>query len=120
MKRRVLIVDDHAAFRASARLLLESEGFEVVGDAPDGGRAIVEARRLRPDIVLLDVQLPDIDGIEVATRLATLDDPPTVVLISSREAADYGSRLAEAPAHGFLTKADLCGSELSGLVTTPR
>src|SRR5262249_51415343 len=69
MATTVLIVDDHAAFRASARLLLEAEGFDVVGEAADGGSAIEKTTALAPDLLLLDVQLPDIDGFEVATRV---------------------------------------------------
>ena len=79
---RVLIVDDHPSFRASARVLLEAEGFDVVGEAADGAQAITEAGRLRPEVVLLDVQLPDIDGFDVAARLTGADDAPTVILVS--------------------------------------
>src|SRR5215813_14973534 len=100
----VLIVDDHAVFRESARGLLEAEGFAVVGDAADGSAAVAEAARLRPDVVLLDIQLPDADGFAVAERLAALDLPLQVVLISSRDAADFGPRLAAARARGFLAK----------------
>ena len=80
----VLIVDDHAAFRAGARALLEVDGFDVVGEAADGESAIEQARRLRPEVVLLDVQLPGIDGFAVAERLAAEPFAPAVVLISSR------------------------------------
>src|SRR5437763_2445345 len=85
---RVLIVDDHPSFRASARSLLEEEGYEVVGEAADGAEALRAAALLQPDWVLLDVQLPDIDGFEVARRLAISDHPPQVVLTSSRDGAD--------------------------------
>ena len=93
MRPTVLIVDDHDGFRESARALLEAEGFAVVGDAADGAAALVATLRLRPDVVLLDVQLPDVDGFAVAERLAALSEPPRVVLISSRDAAAYGPRL---------------------------
>jgi DNA-binding NarL/FixJ family response regulator len=112
----VLIVDDHEGFRESARALLEAEGFAVVGDAADGAGAIAEVARLRPEVVLLDVQLPDVDGFAVAGRLAAGADPPRVVLISSREAAAYGPRLGTAPVCGFLAKRELSGAALAALV----
>ena len=116
MRPTLLIVDDHDGFRESARALLETEGFAVVGDAADGAGALAEAARLRPDVVLLDVQLPDVDGFAVAERLAADPDPPRVVLISSREAAAYGPRMAAAPVCGFLAKRELSGAALAALV----
>jgi len=116
MCRTVLIVDDHGAFRASAAALLEAAGFAVVGEAADGAAAIAEARRLRPDIVLLDIQLPDLDGFAVAERLSTVPDPPHVVLISGREARTYGPRLKAAAALGFIAKRHLSGQALAALV----
>src|SRR4051794_13893582 len=92
----VLIVDDHEAFRSSARALLEAEGFDVVGEAADGHEAIEAVARPRPKIVLLDIQLPGRDGLEVAERLAAGTDPPVVVLVSSRDASAYGPRLRQA------------------------
>ncbi len=112
----VLIVDDHDGFRESARALLEAEGFAVVGDAADGAAAVAAVARLRPDVVLLDVQLPDVDGFAVAGRLAALHEPPRVVLISSRDAVAYGPRLAAAPVCGFLAKQELSGASLAALV----
>ena len=114
--RTVLIVDDHAAYRASARRLLEAEGFQVVGEAGDGDAAIAEVARLRPAIVLLDIQLPGPDGFRVASHLASVEKPPAVVLISSRPADEWGPRLAVAPVRGFLAKADLTGPALADLV----
>jgi DNA-binding NarL/FixJ family response regulator len=116
MRQTVLIVDDHEAFRESASALLEAEGFAVVGEAADGGAAISEAERLRPEIVLLDIQLPDIDGFAVAERLSAWSEPPRVVLISSREAGSYGPRLDAAPAQGFIPKRELSGAALAALV----
>ncbi|MFI5255326.1 MAG: response regulator transcription factor [Candidatus Limnocylindrales bacterium] len=116
MRPTVLIVDDHADFRAATRDLLEADGFPVVGEATDGADAIAKVERLRPDVVLLDIALPDIDGFEVAARLATRAEPPLVVLISSREARVYGSRLAAAPARGFIPKSRLSGDALGALV----
>jgi DNA-binding NarL/FixJ family response regulator len=112
----VLIVDDHADFRASARALLEAEGFDVVGEAADGERAIGEAARLRPDVVLLDIQLPGADGFAVAEQLARNAGGAAVVLISSREAAAYGPRLDTAPARGFIAKRELSGEALAALL----
>jgi DNA-binding NarL/FixJ family response regulator len=113
----VLIVDDHAEFRASAAELLEAEGFDVVGAAGDAARAVELALSLRPQIVLLDVQLPDRDGFAVAARLAPEAQPPQVVLISGRDAAAYGRRVAGAPVRGFIAKRDLTGAAVAALVT---
>jgi DNA-binding NarL/FixJ family response regulator len=112
----VLIVDDHDGFRESARALLEAEGFVVVGDAADGAAALAAVRQLRPDVVLLDIRLPDVDGFAVAERLAALPEPPGVVLISSRDAAAYGPRLDATSACGFLAKRELSGASLAALV----
>ncbi len=114
--RTVLIVDDHAAYRASARRLLEAEGFSVIGEAGDSAEALEAVARLRPSIVLLDIQLPGRDGFGIADQLASLAEPPAVVLISSRPADAFGPRLAAAPVRGFLTKADVTGPALAELV----
>jgi DNA-binding NarL/FixJ family response regulator len=112
----VLIVDDHASFRAVARQVLESEGFAVVGAVADGESAVAEALRLRPDVVLLDVGLPDIDGFEVAARLIAARIPGAIVFTSSRESADFGPLIEESGARGFISKADLSGDALRALV----
>jgi DNA-binding NarL/FixJ family response regulator len=112
----VLIVDDHAEFRASARAMLESEGFDVVGEASDGAAALESVIRIQPEIVLLDIQLPELDGLEVAERLAKIPRPPIVVLISSRDAVVYGARLKNSPARGFIPKSGLSGDTLATLV----
>jgi CheY-like chemotaxis protein len=112
----VLIVDDHATFRASARLLLESEGFDVVGEAEDGGSAIEKTTALAPDLILLDVQLPDIDGFEVATRVTQTEAAPAVILISSRDGSDFGPLVRASGARGFVAKADLSGEALRALL----
>lgn len=114
----VLIVDDHRSFRASARQLLEAEGFTVVGEAADGHQAIAAAQRLEPDLILLDVQLPDIDGFEVAAKVAALGLRSAVVLTSSRALREYGSLVAESPARGFIPKEELSGARLADLVST--
>jgi DNA-binding NarL/FixJ family response regulator len=114
---RVLIVDDHLSFRASARQLLEAEGFTVVGEAADGRQAIAAAEQLEPDLILLDVQLPDFDGFEVAARIAALGLRSAVVLTSSRALREYGSLVAESPVRGFIPKEELSGATLAGLVS---
>lgn len=114
--RTLLIVDDHAEFRRVARTLLEADGFEVVGEAADGTSAIAEAVRLRPQLVLLDVHLPDVDGFVVAERLAALAVPPQVVLTSSRSAGSLRRRLAASPALGFVAKRELSGEALAAFV----
>lgn len=117
MRKTVLIVDDHDDFRESARALLEAEGFAVVGVAGNGIDALAAAKRLQPEIVLLDIQLPGVDGFAVAEQLALGPDPPRVVLVSSRDASVYGARLRAARANGFLPKAELSGASLTALVT---
>jgi DNA-binding NarL/FixJ family response regulator len=114
---RVLIVDDHAEFRVLARAVLEGGGFEVVGEAVDGATTLAAVERTRPDVVLLDVQLPDQNGFDVARVLCDLVDPPTVVLISSRDAEDFGHRLARSGARGFIPKSRLSGAALVELVS---
>jgi DNA-binding NarL/FixJ family response regulator len=113
----VLIVDDHPSFRSLARALLETEGFAVVGEAEDGAAAIAAVEALRPEVVLLDVQLPDLDGFEVAERLASRAEAPAVVLVSTRTAAAYGVRLETTSACGFISKTSLSGAALAALVT---
>jgi DNA-binding NarL/FixJ family response regulator len=116
MNRTVLIVDDHPSFRATARMLLESDGWTVVGEAPDGLTGIREARRLQPALVLLDVNLPDLDGFAVAARITAEDPAPVVVLVSSRDARDFGPMVGRSGARGFVSKADLSGEALRELV----
>jgi DNA-binding NarL/FixJ family response regulator len=113
--RTVLIVDDHAPFRHAARALLTAEGYDVVGEAADGESAVAEAERLGPAIVLLDVQLPDIDGFEVARRLQAAGHRGTTVLVSGR-AGNYQRRAAHSPVAGFILKGDLTGATFAGLV----
>jgi DNA-binding NarL/FixJ family response regulator len=109
MAMRVLIVDDHADFRAFARALLEVDEFDVVGEAHDGASALAAARSLKPALVLLDVQLPDIDGFAVCEELSADEESPVVILTSSREATAYRRRLRTSRARGFITKAELSG-----------
>jgi DNA-binding response OmpR family regulator len=115
MRRSVLVVDDHASFRRWARSFLESEGYDVVGEAADGAAAVREAVRLRPDVVLLDVHLPDVDGFEVA-RTICRGDQPLIVLISSRDREEFGDRVRTSGVRGFLAKADLSGPALEAVI----
>jgi two-component system nitrate/nitrite response regulator NarL len=115
----LVIVDDHAGFRRSARRLLAAEGFVVVGEAADGSSAISQVRVWRPEVVLVDVLLPDIDGFAVAEALWQEPDPPVTVLTSSRDATDFATRLARSPAKGFLHKGDLSGAALRAIVAAP-
>jgi DNA-binding NarL/FixJ family response regulator len=112
----VLIVDDHAGFRVSARRTLEAEGFEVVGEAQDGESALRAARELRPELVLLDVQLPDLDGFEVAQRLTAGPDAPVVVLTSSRDPSDFAGLVSGCGARGFVPKSELSADALCMLL----
>jgi CheY-like chemotaxis protein len=111
----ILIVDDHDGFRAFARCLLEAAGF-TVAEAATGAEAAAAAEIVRPGLVLLDVQLPDFDGFEVARRLAEQAHRPVIVLTSTREASDYGAQIAASPAAGFLPKDQLSGAALRGFL----
>ncbi|HYN52211.1 MAG TPA: response regulator transcription factor [Thermoleophilaceae bacterium] len=114
MATSVLIVDDHPSFRASARMLLECEGYVVVGEAEDGRSAVRAVRELQPDLVLLDVQLPDIDGPEVAARLAEANGAsPAIILTSSRDLEDIG---VLSGVRGFIPKSELSGPALEALL----
>ncbi len=115
MATTVLIVDDHPSFRSSARTLLEDEGYSVVGEAESGAEAIDAVKELHPDLVLLDVQLPDFDGFEIASQLKG-NGSPDVVLVSSRDAADFGTMVVECGALGFIPKAELSGAALQRLM----
>src|SRR4051812_44912448 len=115
MSLALLIVDDHEGFRSFARTMMTGGGFEVTGEAQDGETALALSECLRPDVVLLDITLPGLDGFEVARRLAARDHPPRVVLTSSRGAADYGSQLLTSPVRGFIPKQELSSAALSAL-----
>ena len=114
--RTILIVDDHSSFRGLARAVLESDGFEVVGEARDARSARELARSLHPDVVLLDIQLPDGDGFEVAADIAAMDGAPAIVLTSSRDQAEFGPLVVGSGARGFVPKADLSGQAIADLV----
>ncbi len=112
----VLIVDDHPQFRATARALLECDGFEVVGEAPTAAAGLEAARALKPDVVLLDVRLPDMDGFAVSERLTADGGGPVVVLTSSSDDPLYPARALRSGARGFLAKHDLCGPGFAELM----
>jgi DNA-binding NarL/FixJ family response regulator len=112
----VLVVDDHPSFRSFARRLLQAAGFAVVDEAGDGASALAAVRELQPDVVLLDVLLPDTTGLELAEVLAADPDGPVVVLTSSRSAADFGSSLTRSSARGFIAKQDLSVAAFAALV----
>ena len=113
---RVLIVDDHEGFLDAATALLSASGFEVVGSAVDGESTIEAVVLNRPDVVLVDLQLPGIDGVEVAERLSRLPAPPQVVIISSREKAGEEPRVKAALARGFLPKRSLDAAAITDLL----
>lgn len=118
MRCTVVIVDDHAAFRVAARALLESAGFDVLGEAGDGIEAIEVSRRLRPDVVLVDVQIPGVDGFDVARALTQqAEGRPAVVLVSGREQSDYGRRALTCGARAFIRKEDLSAAALNAAVS---
>jgi DNA-binding NarL/FixJ family response regulator len=113
--RTVLIIDDHASFRTTARALLEAEGFTVVGEAEDGRAGLDQIKRLRPDVVLLDIYLPDMDGFAVVRELP-VNGGTQVILTSSRDGSDFGSLVAKSGARGFVAKAELSGGRLTALL----
>jgi DNA-binding NarL/FixJ family response regulator len=114
--RTVLIVDDHTSFRATARQVLEADGFEVVGEAKDGASALESVARLKPEVVLLDVQLPDMDGFEVASKLTSNGNRAQVVLTSSRDASEFGQLVRASGSRGFIPKGEISGRRLANLL----
>jgi DNA-binding NarL/FixJ family response regulator len=116
--RRLLIVDDDARFRELARMLLEDTAeFEVVGEAPNGDAGVSATRDLSPDVVLLDVHLPDALGFDLVPQLSTGDAGPAVVIVSSRDDDGGYSRLAaDAGAAGFLSKHDFSAAAIARIV----
>jgi DNA-binding NarL/FixJ family response regulator len=115
VSRRILIVDDHSGFRASARRMLEAGGFDVVGEAGDGAAAVNAVSELAPDVILLDVQLPDVNGIDLAGRLAA-NGSRAVILTSSRPVDQLGPDVTSSGARGFIPKDELSASEIERLV----
>ena len=116
MRPRVVIVDDDPSFLATVRRLLEDEGFVVVGEALNGEDGVAAVRQHEPDIVLVDVTLPDIDGFEVVERLADGGPGAPVVLTSIRSAADFGDLIERSSANAFITKAEISGEALEAII----
>ena len=115
MSITTLVVDDHAGFRTSAGVLLQMDGFEVVGEAADGAAAISAAESLRPEFVLLDVQLPDSEGFDVFREILAKGFCKQIVLVSSRDESDHGDSVARSGALGFVPKAGLSGDRIRAL-----
>jgi DNA-binding NarL/FixJ family response regulator len=116
MARTVVIIDDYRAFRVAARRLLEAGAYRVVGEAEDGASGLTTVERLRPDVVLLDVLLPDTSGFEVADRLAQRAAKSQVVMISSRDESVFREPLSRTPACGFVYKGELSLQALDALL----
>ena len=116
MPLALMIVDDNARFRVRARRRLEADGYTVVAEAADGASALEAARRHRPEVVLLDIGLPDMSGLYLAERLTREPSPPAVVLTSTHDAVDFGDRVASCGARGFVPKAALSGDAISALL----
>ena len=112
----LLIVDDSATFRAAARALLEAQAWTIVGEAPDGAAAVRAVAELEPQVVLLDVLLPDANGFDVAETIAGLPRPPRIVMCSTHAARTFGRRLADSQAAGFLPKSELSDAALAGIL----
>jgi DNA-binding NarL/FixJ family response regulator len=112
----ILIVDDHPSCRAAFRAVLENDGFAVIGEAGDGASAVAAAQKLQPEVVLLDVQLPDTDGFAVAAELTKNGSGPQIVLTSSRDADDFGPLIAESGARGFIPKAEVSADRVTSLL----
>ncbi len=116
MGRSVLVVDDHLGFRAEARQLLEGDGFDVIGEAGDGAGAVREALRLQPDLVVLDIGLPDGSGLDLVRPLRDIAPGTCVVLVSGRREDEYGGRVARSGADAFIEKMRLAPGVLRGLM----
>src|SRR5918998_5278584 len=105
MTLRVLLVDDEALVRAGLRMILESaDDITVVGEAEDGADAVEAVRRCRPDVVLMDIRMPGLDGLAATARVRGLPDAPAVVVLTTFDLDDHVFRALEAGASGFLLK----------------
>ena len=120
MRRRILVIDDNNAFRAAVGRLLATDGFVVLAEAATGARGVQLAREYEPDVVIVDVQLPDTDGFDVAEQLDQLDLALQVILTSSLDSSDLGALLTESSARGFIPKAELSASAIEALLGPTR
>jgi DNA-binding NarL/FixJ family response regulator len=120
MHETVVIVDDNDAFRERTRTLLDAEGYSVVGEARDGAGGLQLLRELAPDLALLDVQLPDTDGFTLAERARATVGDTSIIIISTREAADYASSVTCCGALGFISKSELCDRALREILDGAR
>jgi two-component system, NarL family, nitrate/nitrite response regulator NarL len=117
---RCIIVDDSEAFLASASRFLSAQGLEVVGRASCGAEALRLAQKLEPDVVLVDVQLGDEDGLELTRRLSVPVHAPRVILISSYPQDELAELIADSPAVGFVAKSALNAHAIARLASAPR
>jgi DNA-binding NarL/FixJ family response regulator len=114
VSKRLLIVDDDPRFRTLIRQVLDGEsGFEVVGEAQHGAAALDAVRQLEPDVVLLDVNLPDTNGFDLAPQLVGESGGPAIVMTSSRDEETYEQLAAQAGASAFVSKYDLSPAAIS-------
>jgi DNA-binding NarL/FixJ family response regulator len=120
VERTILVVDDDAHFRRWAIAWLRTEGYDIVGEADRADTAVSWVRRLRPEVVLVDVQLPDLDGFELTELLRAEPQAPAIVLISSRDASDYGNRVSASGARGFVRKDQLSADAIERLLEASR
>jgi DNA-binding NarL/FixJ family response regulator len=104
---RVLIVDDQPPFREASRMVVEmTDGFEVAGEAENGEKGVELAASLKPDLVLMDVQMPGLDGLEATRRITSLENPPLVAVMSTHESGDYRDIALTAGAFAFIPKSE--------------
>jgi DNA-binding NarL/FixJ family response regulator len=116
MRRRILVIDDNDTFRGALGRVLETDCFVVVAGATSGARGVQLAREQKPDLAIVDVQLPDTDGFEVAEQLARLDPAPAVILTSGLDGSDFGTLVTDSPARGFIPKAELSVAAIEALL----
>jgi DNA-binding NarL/FixJ family response regulator len=114
MPVQVLICDDQEAFRRAAREVVNAtDGFEVVGETETGEESVVAAERLRPNLVLMDVHLPGIDGLEASRRIKAERAEVVVLLLSTYDREDFATRIAASGASAFIAKAAFGSDSLS-------